>query len=74
MVNLFIKTGTNPYRYILIRKCTLTHQKCFCDKESFRCGKNEFFVKTSSLAKEFLYGGRATKCFMVNLFIKIKTI
>ena len=35
--------------------------------------KNESFVKTSSLAGEFLYGGRATKCFIVNLLIKTGT-
>ena len=29
IVNLFINTGTIPYRYILIRYCTLTYKKRF---------------------------------------------
>ena len=62
------------YRDILIRYCSLTHKKCFCDKESFRCEKNELFVKTCYLAGEFSYGGRVTKCFTVNLLFKMQTI
>ena len=62
------------YRNILIRYCSLTHKKRFCDKESFRCEKNELFVKTCYLAGEFSYGGRVTKCFTVNLLFKMQTI
>ena len=62
------------YRDILIRYCSSTHKKRFCDKESFRCEKNELFVKTCYLAGEFSYGGRVTKCFTVNLFFKMQTI
>ena len=74
IVNLFFKMQTIPYRYILIRYCTLSYKKRFCDKESFRCPKNELFVKTSSLLGEISYGGMVTKCFIVNLFFKIQTI
>ena len=49
MVNLFIKTGTNPYRYILTRYCTLTYKKRFCDKQSPR------YEKMSSLSKLSLW-------------------
>ena len=56
IVNLFIKTGTIPYRYILFRYGTLTYKKRFCDKESFRCKKNELFVKIWSLTGEISYG------------------
>ena len=61
-VNLFFKIQTIYYRDILIRYCSLTHKKRFCDKESFRCEKNELFVKIWSLTGEFSYGGRVTKC------------
>ena len=74
IVNLFFKMQTIPYRYILIRYCTLSYKKRFCDKESFRCPKNELFVKTSSLLGEISYGGMVTKCFIVNLFINTGTI
>ena len=74
IVNLFFKMQTIPYRYILIRYCTLSYKKRFCDKESFRCPKNELFVKTSSLLGEISYGGMVTKCFIVNLFFKMQTI
>ena len=66
-MNLFFKMHTIPYRYILIRYCTLSYKKRFCDKESFRCPKNELFVKTSSLLGEISYGGRQNV--LVNLFI-----
>ena len=74
IVNLFFKMHTIPYRYILIRYCTLSYKKRFCDKESFRCPKNELFVKTWSLTGEISYGGMVTKCFIVNLFINTGTI
>ena len=73
-VNLFFKMQTIYYRDILIRYCSLTHKKCFCDKESFRCEKNELFVKIWSLTGEFAYEGRVAKCFTVNLFFKMQTI
>ena len=73
-VNLFFKMQTIYYRDILIRYSSLTYKKRFCDKESFRCEKNELFVKICSLTGEFSYGGRATKCLTVNLLFMIQTI
>ena len=64
---LIFKMQTIYYRDILIRYCSLTHKKRFCDKESFRCEKNELFVKIWSLTGEFSYEGRVTKCFHKNV-------
>ena len=65
IVNLFINSGTIPYRYILIRYCTLTYKKRFCDKLSPTCEKISYLSKlplTFNFHMFYMGGNKMSYC------------